>query len=216
MSGPDDPRTPTLARLLQRSAAALLDGMHVTLPARVESYDATRQCVDAQPLIKREFAREDGSTGVERLPVVTRCPVVFPGSGGYRLTFPIEAGSVVVLHFTSASLDRWLAIGGEVAPEDGRKLSLSDAFAVPGGHSFAGSTAPTTTAPEDAMVLHAALLRLGGPAATDPVVRKSDLDAFITTFNVHVHAGVTTGAGVSAVPTGPQGALPCSTVTKTL
>lgn len=162
----DEPETPSFTRVLQRMASSMLRGMHVCIPARVESYDADRQCVNAQPWI----ADQDIVEGVEvvgRFPVVTNCPVEFPRSGGYAITFPIEIGSTVILHFTSASLDRWLAIGGEVAPGDGRKLTLNDAFAMPAGHSFAGASAPSTTAPTDAMVLHVAdLLRLGGPSAS--------------------------------------------------
>jgi hypothetical protein len=164
----DDPAG-LLVDLMRRSASGLVDGMYVTLPAVVERYDATRQCVDAQPTIMRERQGEDGETIVDRLPVVSNAPVVFMGSGGYRDTFPIEVGSLVLLHFTSAAMDRWLSIGGkDVEPQDTRRHDATSAFAVPGGHSFGGSTAPGTTAPTDARVLHAptgGLIRAGGPAA---------------------------------------------------
>lgn len=187
-------RVPTLAELMSRSAAALMDGMHVTLPAVVERYDAARQCVDAQPTIMRERIGEDGATIADRLPVVLNAPVVFPGSGGYRITFPIEVGSVVVLHFTSAAMDRWLTLGGkDVEPRDGRRHDLASAFAVPGGHSLAGSTAAGTTAPEDALVVHGDAIKLGGPGATERVARQVDLEAFMTVLN-----GVTDSAGACA------------------
>lgn len=193
--------TPSLADLLRRSGAALLDGMHVTLPAVVERYDPDRQCVDAQPTTTQEVRGEDGRLVTERLPVVTNAPVLFPGSGQYRITWPIEVGSVVVLHFTSVALDRWLSLGGEgVAPQDGRRHDLSSAFATPGGHSFAGSTTPGTAAPTDALVLHApagGLVRVGGPEADDPVVRMSDLQYLIDKYNGHTHP---TPSGVSSAP----------------
>lgn len=178
-----EPTTPSLLDLFRRAGAQLLDGMHVTLPARVERYDADRQCVDAQPWIQREVTLEDGSTAIERLPVVTNAPVMFPRSGDYAITFPIAVGSTVILHFTSASLDRWLAIGGEVAPGDARKLTLNDAFAVPSGHSFAGETAPSTSAPTNAMVMHAAALKLGGPGAVEDVAFHSAIAALADVFD---------------------------------
>lgn len=185
-------KVPTLAELMQRSAAALMDGMHVTLPAVVERYDAARQCVDAQPTIKRERLGEDGATVADSLPVVLNAPVVFPGSGPYRMTFPIEVGSVVILHFTSAAMDRWLALGGkDVEPRDGRRHDLASAFAVPGGHSLAGSTAASTTAPEDALVVHAptgGLVRVGGPAAATPPSLASEMAALKAAFAAFVPA----------------------------
>lgn len=189
----DDPAG-MLVEMVRRSASGLVDGMYVTLPAVVERYDADRQCVDAQPTIMRERPSEDGATIVERLPVVTRVPVVFQGSGSYRQTFPIEVGSMVILHFTSASMDRWLSIGGkDVEPRDDRRHDTSSAFAMPGGHSFGGSTAPSTTAPTDAWVTHAPAIKLGGPGATHRVAREPDLRDFMT-----ILSGVTDSAGACA------------------
>lgn len=200
---------PTLEELLQRSQRALLESMFVTLPARVERYDAERQCVDAQPLPMRMVRLEDGSEVARPLPVVRAAPVVFPGSGPYRDTFPIAVGSVVILHYTSAALDRWLSIGGVTEPGSGRRHDGSSAFAVPGGHSFGGPSSPTTTAPEDARVLHGALTKVASPDASDPVARKSDLDAVvaklnavIAAHNAHTHIlTLTVGTGTAAVTT---------------
>lgn len=185
---------PTLADLMRRSAAALLEGQHVTLPAVVERYDATRQCVDAQPTIMRERVGEDGATVAERLPVVLNAPVMFPGSGPYRITWPIEVGSVMVLHFTSAAMDRWLALGGkDVEPRDGRRHDLASAFAVPAGHSLAGATAASTTAPTDALVVHGDAIKLGGPDASTAPALNPDLAAFIAAFNAHTHTDPASG-----------------------
>lgn len=189
----DDPAG-MLVEMMRRAGASLMDGMTATLPAVVERYDATRQCVDAQPTITSERQAEDGTTIVERLPVVTNAPVKFPGSGPYRITWPIEVGSVVILHFTSVAMDRWLAIGGkDVEPRDTRRHDLSSAFADPGGHSFGGSTAPGTTAPTDALVVHGAAIKLGGPGATHRVAREPDLRDFMT-----ILSGVTDSAGACA------------------
>ena len=125
----DDPSTPSLTDLLKRAGQAPLERVYVSLPARVESYDATRQCVNAQPWIKIEETGEDGRTVIRRHPVVTNCPVLFQRSGPFGITLPIEVGSTVLLHFASASLDRWLTMGGEVEPQDPRRHTLDDAFA---------------------------------------------------------------------------------------
>lgn len=57
-------------------------------------------------------------------------------------------------------------------------------------------------------------VRLAEASASDPVIRKSDLDAFVATYNAHVHAGVTTGTGSSAIPTSTQTAIAGSSKVK--
>lgn len=56
-----------------------------------------------------------------------------------------------------------------------------------------------------------------GDTANDPLVRKSDLDTFIGTYNGHTHTVPITGAAgttPSTVPIGTQSSLPCSPVSK--
>lgn len=203
----DEPTTPNLADLLRMAGENLHDGMFTSLPAKVTRYDEARQAVDAQPWVKREVTLGDGSTSVERFPVVTNAPVMFPRSGPYGITWPIAVGSVVLLVFPSSSIDRWLATGGEVAPADGRKHTLSDAFAIPGGHAFAGEAKPPTSAPTDAMVLHAAHLKLGGPNAANIPAINAELAALISVFNAHAHPDPVSGftgtpTAAASAPTG--------------
>lgn len=196
--------TPTLEQVLRGIRDSAVGGIFVKLPAIVDAYDAERQCVDATPAILATEELEDGSTRNIQLPTVQRAPVTFPGGGGCRITFPISVGDVVMLEFTSANLSRWLEVGGKSEAQDGRRHDLCSAVAYPGGHSFGGSTAPKTPAPTDALVLHAPKLRLGGPDADDPVVRKSDLDlavgklnSLIGKYNGHTH---TAPGGATSIP----------------
>lgn len=178
-----DTEDPSLTGLLQRIRARATQEVRILLPARVERFDADRQCVDAQPWIDDVTIQADGTLLRERLQVATNCPVMYPRSGPYAITFPIAVGSTVMLAFTSASLDRFLAIGGSVDPEDPRRHTISDAVAYPGGHSFAGETAPSTSAPTNAMVMHAAALKLGGPGAVEDVAFHSAIAALADVFD---------------------------------
>lgn len=169
--------------------------LRVAMPARVESYDADRQCVDVQPAISDLYER-DGERVAERLPVITDVPVHFPGSGGYRVTWPIARGSEVLLVFCSSSLDEWKARGGgEVAPSDDRRHHLNDAIAIPGVHALS----PPTTAPTDAMVVHAPVLRLGGPAAAGDVVVQSALTAFMLALDAAIPSAGTAASALTAL-----------------
>ena len=140
-------RSPTLGETLNRGAARQISRIRVALPARVETYDAATQQVSVQPLIQDGYTDEAGERQADRLPVIPHVPVVFPGAGGFRVTFPIAVGDTVLLVFSSSSLDQWLALGGEVDPKDDRRHDLSDAIAIPGLRDFAHAltSAPTST-----------------------------------------------------------------------
>lgn len=196
--------TPTFEQVLLTFLERSTSKFFVELPARVDAYDEERQCVDATPWPLAREVLEDDTVVNRQYPTVLSAPVIFPGAGPYRITFPIALGSTVMLRFTSANLSKWLALGGQVASIDGRRHDLCSAVADPGGHSFAGISAPSTTAPTDAMVLHGPKLRLGGPDADDPVSRMSDLQQVLdyavavnARLTAHTHAVATTGTAAA-------------------
>lgn len=143
-------RTPTLAEVIRRALDARLADVRVALPARVEKYDAAKQVVDVLPLLQERAVGEDGAELVESLPVVPNVPVVFPGAGGFRVTFPVQPGDTVLLVFSDRSLDVWQAKGGEVDPVDLRRHHLADAVAIPGLRDLAH---PLASAPTDRLSL---------------------------------------------------------------
>lgn len=206
-------QSPTLEQILRRKMEKAAD-IFVLLPATVDRFDADLQCVDATPVILIDRETESGEIVRDRLPTVVRAPVVYPGSDEFRITFPIAVGSVVMLQFTTANLSRWLAKGGVSETQDGRRHQLCSAVATPGGHSFVGSTKPKTTAPKDAMVLHAPKLKLGGPAAAQAGLKGTAYRAaedaliaaettFLTALGTYAEAlaglpGMTTPGGIFA------------------
>lgn len=195
-AGLSETASPTLATVLRAAVKAQLSQARVALPARVESYDASTQQATVQPLIYEGYQDETGERQAERLPVVTGVPVVFPGSGGFRVTFPVAVGDTVLLVFASSSIDRWLALGGEVDPIDDRRHNISDAIAIPGLHSFAS---PLANAPTSTMSLGN---DNGGPtieiSATDIQVGGSSPLVLRSEFLSHTHA--TAGTGTPSPP----------------
>lgn len=123
----------TLADLLKVSVDASLNDIHTCIPALVEEYDRTTQRVSVQPALKRKYA--DGT--IVNLPIIKNVPVTFQRSGKHILHFDLEKGDEVTLVFSERSLDKWKEKGGLVSPDDRRKFSLSDAYAIPGGCSKA-------------------------------------------------------------------------------
>ena len=166
-------QSPTFAEVLRTAMDSHTADLHVAMPGRVESYDSTNQSVSVQPLIRRGYTGEDGERAVESLPVITGVPVVFPGTGGVSITWPVAAGDTVLLVFSESSIDKWLSRGGEVDPLDDRKHTLSDAIAIPGLRDFANPVPPAGIH-STAMVITAPLIHAGG---TDSLALKSDVSA---------------------------------------
>ena len=202
-------RTPTQAEVILAAVRSGLAEVHTAIPAEVRRYDAAKRLCDAAPLIRSSYTDETGAIVVEALPVVPNVPIVFPGGGGFSLTFPIEVGDVVLLVFSEASLDKWLSQGGTVDPLDERRHALADAIAIPGLRPFAGKKAATpanaeapglareesgigvfvTTGDEVRLGLANASKALALAEATD-----ARLDALRSAFSGHTHP-------IAAVPT---------------
>jgi hypothetical protein len=174
----------------------------------VESYDSATQKISAQPLIKRGYTDETGERIAERLPIITGVPVVFPGGGGYRVTFPIAKGDTVLLIFSEASLDKWLAHGGDVDPNDDRRHTLSDAIAIPGLRDFAHAldSAPTdcaTIGSDSGAVIEmrTADIRIGGGSGHEPTIKATTYRAAEDTL----FAAIASAIGLN-IPTGGSAA----------
>lgn len=197
---------PTLPAAMDSALRRTLDGVHTHLPGkvvRVNTSGGNVVSVDVQPLIKTRYRDELGAYVVESLPVVPHVPVLFPGAGAYRVTFPVAVGDSVLLAFSEASIDRWLATGNEVDPGDFSRFNLSDAVAILGLRDYAHAL---TSAPTNRMTLGAdsgpqihidgSEIRLGSDGATDRVALKSDLDALAAKFSAWVPVANDGGAAL--------------------
>jgi hypothetical protein len=102
---------------------------HFCMPAVVTAFDANLQTVSVQPAL---MTLAQDSTVPEMHPIIEDVPVVFPGGGGFFLTFDILPGSYVLLVFAERSIENWADLGGIADPQSTRKCDLSDAIAIPG------------------------------------------------------------------------------------
>lgn len=205
----------TLAELIGRGMENRLLDVHTAIPVRVVKYDESTQKVDVQPLIKRAFTDETEQRIVQSLPVIPSVPVVFPGAGKWRMTFPITTQTTGCLIFCEASLDQWLQQGGEVDPLDDRKHSLADGMFYPGLRDFAHAlkSAPVdrmTIGDDEGNQIHidSTSIKIGSniPAEIDKVVLSTVLSSFLNSFTAvftaHVHPTTAPGSptGITATP----------------
>jgi hypothetical protein len=187
-----DPRRPGLGTVLNRAMDRRLENVRGPMPAKVVSYDATRQSVDVHPQVKFSYEGEDGERVTESQPVITDVPVLFPGGGGLKMQWPLTAGDTVLLVFCEQSIDKWLDQGREVDPGDDRRFHMSDAVAVPELRSFARNRG----------AIPAGIIYIGEDGDTgQPAVLGDDLETRLSTleaqFNSHRHSAPSSGGPTS-------------------
>ena len=100
--------TTNLSELLELLVEVKAKEVYTALPGKVESYNAQKQEAFVQPMVKTSYLTEEGDRAVENLPVIPNVPVLMPGAGGFRVTFPVQPGDFVLLVFSSRSIDKWL------------------------------------------------------------------------------------------------------------
>lgn len=131
--------TPTLAQLLVAAMDSKLDVMHTAIPCKVESYNAVEQTADLQPQIKVPIKTENGVVRYEEMPVLPDIPVAFPrgggaGSGGFYISFPLQAGDFGLVVFSERSIDEWRSRGQLSEPKNIKKNPLQGAMFLPMGY----------------------------------------------------------------------------------
>lgn len=127
--------TPSLLSVLEKKMKFFSSKIRVSEPGKVKSFDSSKNKAQIQLLIKERVVAESESRR-ELPPVINDVPVVFEGSGGHRLIYPVSVGDVVMVVFSDRSLDKWLVSGGEVDPGDDRSHHIADAVAYPGLMDF--------------------------------------------------------------------------------
>lgn len=143
-------RSPTLAEVLRATVNGALESVHTAIPGRVTRYDASKQQADIEPLIQAAYEDEEGNRQVSKLPVVTNCPVHFPGGGGFTLIYPLSEGDTGLLVFSEASIDKWASGDGNVDPDIDHRHHLSDGIFIPGVRAFSN---PRSDGPTNQMVV---------------------------------------------------------------
>lgn len=123
----DDPEAAMLAVLRGWQA-----GLYTAMPAIIDSFDPDKETCEAHITIQAKVTDRNGVESWQSLPKLVDVPVVFPGGGGYTLTFPVGAGDEALIVFASRCIDAWWQSGGVQVQADLRMQDLSDGFAFVG------------------------------------------------------------------------------------
>jgi len=215
--------TPELSEIIEQAIESRLFDMHTGLPAKVNSFNASKQTCSVVPLLKRVFLDENNEELVQEMPTIENVPIVYPAGGGWAITWPLQKDDIVYLTFAERSLDRWLEQpkGSFVDPIQARKFDLSDAVCIPGFRPRVSplqnlDSADLKIGREDGsneIVLKSDGTILVGAAADQALVRGDELVTFLTQLKVyldtHFHTSATPGNPTSP-PTAPSPSAPAT------
>jgi hypothetical protein len=128
-------RAPDFEEALREALRGWQAGMWTAVPAIIQSFNAAapgQETCTAQPSIQARVQQKDGSFQWVTLPLLVDVPVMFPGGGGYTLTFPVAQGDEALIVFSSRCIDAWWQSGGVQVQAELRMHDLSDGFAFVG------------------------------------------------------------------------------------
>lgn len=109
---------------------SVVDSMHTSMPAVVESYDAKAGTVSVTPT---QNIRMRNGIAV-KLPLLRGVPVMFPQTSMFDIRFPVKKGDKVLLVFTESDLSLWKSSDGSrvTTPRTYSRGSLGNAVAIVG------------------------------------------------------------------------------------
>lgn len=214
------------AQLLNDAEEAMrlvLDGRQSTIwtaiPGIIQSVNLAAMTCVVQPAIQGQIEDENGEIQSVNLPLLVDVPIVFPGAGGFLITFPMAAGDEVLVVFASRCIDAWWQSSGIQRPMEARMHDLSDGFAIPGPRSLpravsgisstgaqlrnqAGTTYIEIAADgKIKLVSPVEVAVTGNLTVSGTIVSTGEITRGGIPLSSHKHTGVTVGAGVSGGPT---------------
>lgn len=122
-------RIARLESLLTRIMSEVKSDIRVALPAKVVSFNPSKQTVSCIPTV-RELVNLNGKVSYKDLPILEDVPIIMPRAGGWVITLPIKPGDECMVVFQDLCIDGWWFRGGIQNWNDLRRHDLSDAIAI--------------------------------------------------------------------------------------
>lgn len=115
----------SLERAIRTGVDSALKEVYTVLPALVTKV-VSPQIIECQPTIKTKI-----NDVVINLPLLIDVPLRFFKTSDFSITLPVKINDYVAVFFCQRSIDTWLNSGGIQDPQDIRRHSISDGFAIP-------------------------------------------------------------------------------------
>lgn len=117
----------TLTGMLRFVTTKVVQGLNNQLPAKVISYDRTKNQARVQPLIA---IVDTNNVAISRAQI-SDVPVMIPGANNLCISFPVKAGDIGWLRASDRDISLFLQEYNESVPNTHRMFSFSDAVFEP-------------------------------------------------------------------------------------
>lgn len=174
-----------------------LNGVFTGIPARVTSVDLERNCLDAQPLIRRK----DSDQSQHTLPEVYDVPfqILSADTGKFKITMPIRVGDTVQLQYSQRDLAKFYGSDGKTVVDSLSVLAhqSNPVLAIP---CMFTRTNPTEVR-SDALVLQAGTASIVMTEDGGIDIRSTSLTHNgVNVGSTHRHGGVESGPSTTSTP----------------
>lgn len=134
--------------------------VHVSLPGRVRSYDASKQTAEIELLLREVVpaAEDEDEDTVRSYPILPSVPVAYFKTGSFAIHASLAAGDAVWVMFCEADFNAWRASGEISDPGVSTRHGLSGAWCFP------GAFAQNATNPDAGS--NPTIGKIGGPTLT--------------------------------------------------
>ena len=134
---------PDLNQWLMSTLALLSANINCHTIGSIVSLDADTQTANVQinylrvikganPNLPNPAPNDQASDIYKIYPLLVKCPVIIPRSGGAYINMPISVGDPCLLLFNDREIDTWFATGQVTYPQNSRTHDLNDAFVLLG------------------------------------------------------------------------------------
>lgn len=157
---------PSTDDAIRRALESRIADIETAVPGYVVAYDPSTRTADVQIATRNPIDSVDGETVNEEREILPSVPIMFPGGGGVRVTWPIEPGDSGLLVTLRYSAQAWRQGPANQTADarDLRKHHAANSVFFPGwlpdGTNVTGSTQP-------AYCVEADEVRLADPLAVD-------------------------------------------------
>ncbi len=198
-------RNPDAETALLVALQGLQSKMWTAMPGIIQSFDSAKQTVVVQVAIQLQQQQPNGSWVNVSVAPLLDVVAIFPGGGGFVLTFPIAPGDECLVVFASRCIDSWWQSGGVQPQAELRMHNLSDGFAVLGVRSQPRrilnlNNVATQLRNETGNVyveVNGTGVKLKGAVVIDGTLVANG----VIIDQRHTHGGVTPGGGTSGIVT---------------
>jgi len=192
--------TPLLSTYVKSRSVEREQQMQTAFPAKVLEWNSALGVVKLEPQFVETWVTQDGRRLHETLErpeyaYIENVPVMYPRSGRWSVTFPIEPDSFGLVLCTKYSLDQWRNEGRRMDPGDLRRFTMSGAVFHPVNMYPDDTTISLQHTPNQ---LSTSVMVLGKVSPlSDFVALAAKVKDALDLVKNHTHTGVTSGTGSS-------------------